>query len=210
MVEFFIDSTKVTIAHADTVRLMLDSVKVSLQSSPTQSSEWLVVVKDVTLVVTAWLGILFAISQYLIATRTLKANLLSNSRLKWIDSLRDQLAEFISVSESLRLLRDGKKENRERPKNLPNEPDQITNLDDALQEWKQDIEKLYFVQSKIRLLINPTESDNKQLIEKCDEILKMSFNEKRPAVHIGNAIGELIELSQKILKHEWERVKRFE
>lgn len=60
--------------------------------------------------------------------------------------------------------------------------------------------------SKAKLLINPKEKDHQAIVDKMEEISRHVLSFKGQPNEL---TGELTELSQKVLKREWERVKEF-
>jgi hypothetical protein len=67
------------------------------------------------------------------------------------------------------------------------------------------LSQIAFHQAKIKLLINPNEEDHQVLIEKMNNIGHHVFGFKGMPVE---QVEELVEIAQKILKREWERVKK--
>jgi len=119
----------------------------------------------------------------------------SNNRQAWINSLRDALAEFSSVARVITLAKE---------------------FDDQYAR----VEKLYFLEQKMALLLNPNEEDHENLLHVATEARKaviaiLAFKEKpeqRDEQHqqLKKSLSELTSVAQPILKKEWERVKRAE
>ncbi len=148
----------------------------------------------------ALLAILFApIIQLMISKRQIKAQLevskrqinssvLSKNRQEWINTLRDSISEFISA---ITMIED---------KNI--------STNEQLDSHTTKLERILYINTKINLLINANEEDHILLAEKLKRLLELYVkpdnNEKI------TVIDDTVELSQKILKREWERVKKLE
>jgi len=131
-------------------------------------------------------------TQLAIADKQIKSNVHSMNRQKWIDNLRDQISDFISVLSTIIDVK-GRK---------------IFDEEYLLKKH----ERLFFISTKIRLLINPKESDHKQLIVLIDDAIN-NLNEtiKKDVLEKNRGIStDIIKVSQNILKREWQRVKKLE
>lgn len=78
------------------------------------------------------------------------------------------------------------------------------NADPALLE---KVERIALVQTKIRLLINPTEADHQHLYRVIDTATKRLQEEKSLESETTAGIDAITEQAQRILKREWQRVK---
>ena len=133
-----------------------------------------------------------------VARRQFNANVLSANRQKWIETLRDLLAELISLLVAALVIKSGWKDKWDKGLGL-------INTDRA---FLAKLERIVLVQWKIRLLINPTESDHRELYEAIATALKrLQFEESHDAETEAD-IESITKLGQSILKREWERVKR--
>ncbi len=107
---------------------------------------------------------------------------LSENRQKWINDLRESVSEYIAVH-SL--------------------------LEKGTSDPKSDIEQiknLTFLQTKIMLMLNPNEESSLKLTE---EMAKISKPKKdRTDIDATEVKAKIMVLTQKILKTEWERVKK--
>ena len=124
-------------------------------------------------------------SAKLLADLQARANVLSKNRQEWINSLRAEVAGFIT---SVRMI-------------IP----LLFAQKDSLEMHKL-LSQMQLQFSKVKLLINPSESDHAALILKMSEIVDkvLSLDKNTNALE-----DELVQLSQRILKREWERVKAF-
>ena len=137
-------------------------------------------------------AIIGAAVSYLVSRNQFRAAVLSKNRQDWINSLRDCLAEFNAIlydtfahAHSGGLTRDAR-------------------------ECANAFMRANAVRSKVTLLLNPSESDHSQLL---DVMRKMSDSATRAddpvaATAFAEQDEQFTSLAQKILKREWERVKK--
>jgi hypothetical protein len=123
-----------------------------------------------------------------------KVSVLSANRQKWIDSLRDLLAEFSTAV-------------------------RVVGFEKTAPEKKERIERLMFLEYKIKLMINPKEDDHRRLVDVVVQARKLCSSvyggatspvEDSTAEDINVALRSITEIGQTILKREWDRVKNFE
>jgi len=107
---------------------------------------------------------------------------LSENRQKWINDLRESVSEYIAVHS---LLEKG--------------------TSDAKSDIEQ-IKNLTFLQTKIMLMLNPNEEESKKLTVEMGKISKPQS--KRTDINASEIKANIMVLTQKILKTEWERVKK--
>jgi hypothetical protein len=125
------------------------------------------------------------------ADQQIKASVLAGNRQAWINTLREEMAD---LADAILFVRMEWIESEERGRS-------------ALERNRERIFKRYM---KISLLINPSEEDHSELVSKIDEILPKISGESAGEVDFFSWQREFVALSQRILKHEWERVKRLE
>jgi hypothetical protein len=70
------------------------------------------------------------------------------------------------------------------------------------------LERIVLVQWKIRLLINPTDPDHRELCQTIETALKRLQSEESHDAETEADIENITKFGQAILKREWERVKR--
>jgi hypothetical protein len=115
-----------------------------------------------------------------VARRQIRATVVSASRQKWIDSLRDALAEMMAIhmvayhSKTL------------------SDPDTSR--------------KVFNIQNKILLLTNPAESNHVELNQIIQKMIDTGPNTKN--ANVWEIQREMIDVSRRILKTEWGRVRR--
>ncbi len=126
-----------------------------------------------------------------VARRQIRASVVSSNRYKWIDQLRDQLAELVSLIRFLDLYR------------------KIEHITEA--EWIDRFQKAFVIEQKIKLLINPNEPDHAELVGDIRAAVTALLDTGHEASDDSNVVAltdTVIRHSQTILKREWERVKR--
>ena len=133
----------------------------------------------------------------IVAKRNFSATVLSANRQKWIESVRDMLAELISLLIAALVLKAKWKGKWDRGRGaLVAEPVLLDKL-----------QRLVLAQTKIRLLLNPSEPDHQHLYHAIDTASKRLQSEQAPESETEADIETITKLAQAILKREWQRVK---
>lgn len=133
-----------------------------------------------------------------VAKRQFNATVLSANRQKWIETLRDMLAELISLLVAAVTIKAMGKIKWDRGLGP-------ISSDPAL---LQKLERIVLVQWKIRLLTNPNEPDHLDLNQLIDRAFKRLQAEGTEDEATESDIENITRLGQAILKREWARVKR--
>ncbi len=135
-----------------------------------------------------------------------KAEALSKNRQEWINTLRNNVSEYISAVMAMRDLRQLNTGLSPYRKHLNGEQ-----VGTNGREWaykynlaKTEANKL---RAKIALLSNPKEDDFIELLKLVHKLYEWADNDNTP---LDLQESEIIKLTQKILKSEWTRVKSFE
>ena len=154
-------------------------------------AETVAVVAAITALFAVVLGPLVSIW---VAQRQIRVTVLSANRQTWINTLRDLIAEYLSISA---LVHAGDWSSR-------------TEV-----EFDQKLERLTLLNAKIELMLNPNEPDHERLGTLLGDLLltmggRASAANKRDSQKARTIHNELLPLSQSVLKREWERVKRVE
>ena len=143
-------------------------------------------------------------TQHQIAKRQV-ADSIATRRQVWIDELRQDASEFLTLFARLEDLR--------RPGPNLSVDDQKKNFEDLLAASSRSTE----LGIRIRLRLNPKEGDHNELVrllgvlsDACANPLPHETDEMRKAAKqvFAKARDNVISHLQTILKHEWERVKR--
>jgi hypothetical protein len=115
----------------------------------------------------------------------------SEFRQAWINTLRDDISRFIGQLDSTAKLV------------LINKTSKSEDKEETSSAVIKDSVKLREIKSKIELLINPREQKHIQLVslltESIENIKKLESN--------SSVVDRITNISQKILKEEWKRVK---
>ncbi|WP_431303538.1 hypothetical protein [Sediminicoccus sp. BL-A-41-H5] len=150
-------------------------------------------------------GIVGPFVAYRIAKNQIKSTLVSQNRVKWIEELRKDIATFsetqyslihqrIEIAEAIK--NDAKNEEIEELKKI----------------YKSDVGKANLAATLIRLKLNPKEKIVSELLEKIDEMIKITSNTNRYTkenIDIANTYRfDIEDLSLILLKSEWEKTKR--
>jgi hypothetical protein len=128
-----------------------------------------------------------------VAKRNFNATVLSANRQKWIETLRETLAELISLLITALVVKDNWHGGRGA---LIAEP--------ALLD---KVQRMVLVQTKIRLLLNPNEADHQRLYQVLDTTRMRLQSEESQETETEADIEAITKLAQAILKREWMRVK---
>ena len=124
-----------------------------------------------------------------VTKRQIHASVVSLNRQKWIDSLRDQLANLIT---DLRLL------GLHRGINLI-----------AKEEYEERLQRILLSEIKINLFLNSNEADHKSLSDTIRSVIETIFggNEIEKRRVASELLPVIVQQSQSILKREWQSVK---
>jgi hypothetical protein len=148
--------------------------------------------QEVTQLITAITALAAVIVSPLIALYVsrlqFRGSVISNNRQQWINTLRDTIAQFLAKQQATRSRFDAK--------TLPHA------------EFLEHYEKAARLAYKIYLLLNPKESDHAELATCIARMLGSVDRSSDPSFDFNAALGQVLDLSQEILKREWTRVKR--
>jgi hypothetical protein len=133
-----------------------------------------------------------------VARRQFNATVLSANRQKWIETLRDMLAELTALLVAALVIKQNWKNKWDKGRGA-------INADPALLE---KLERIVLAQSKIRLLLNPTEADHQRLSQAIEAAFERLRSEQSVESESQADIETITALAQSILKREWQRVKR--
>jgi len=123
-----------------------------------------------------------------IAKKNVMASTVSISRQKWIDTLRDCIAELQSAIFPILVQAAGQHYSKE--------------------EKKERIDRATFLISKIALLINPKEADHIQLMEHINALLSSAREGESSYEKYKIANKNITDISQSILNREWNVIKQ--
>ena len=137
--------------------------------------------------------IIGSVSSYYIAKRQFKSTVIATSRQAWIDSLRESVSEFQGILVTLNFFIDTMKVFDE----------------EKQKEYKDVIQKTAYLRSKINLYLNVNdEIDHGKLSKLTKDALTCLA--KKDLDQLDNTVTEINNITQRILKNEWEVVKKGE
>ena len=113
--------------------------------------------------------------------KTLFINSITASRIKWMDTIRGNISEFCGLTHHYSL----------------------SNLTDL--EKKPIIEKIDRLRFLIKLQLNPTDDYDSRIIAKIESIPNLT--DSRKIDELVQELNELVQLTQNLLKLEWEGAK---
>ena len=132
-----------------------------------------------------------------VARRQFNATVIAGNRYKWIEALRDDLAELISLLATAIVVKSKWKDRWEDGRGP-------LNAEPALLD---KFERIVLAQSRIQLLINPADAAHHHLGKAIDSAARRLRSEESPDTDTEADIQAIVGLAQSILKREWQRVK---
>lgn len=132
-----------------------------------------------------------------VAKRQFNATVLSANRQKWIETLRDMLAELVSLLVGALVIRSKWRDKWDKGLGALSEDPRLLDK----------LERVVLAQSKIHLMLNPTEADHQRLYHAIDTAFKRLQSDEAIDSEIESDIKNITTLAQSILKREWQRVK---
>lgn len=139
---------------------------------------------SITALVSVLLGPLVSIW---VAQKQARVSVLSGNRQAWINSLRDQIAEFISV---LAVMHSA---------NWTSRTDK---------DYDDEFKRILLLSFKVQLMLNPEEEDHKKLSDLLVAAQSTLSNaEGNNSTEGAKITCDIVPLAQSILKREWVRVK---
>jgi hypothetical protein len=132
-----------------------------------------------------------------VARRQFNATVISGNRHKWIETLRDELAELISLLATALVVKSKWKDHWEQGRGP-------LNTEPALLE---KFERIVLAESKIRLLINPGDEDQQHLGEAIEAATRRLRSEDASDAETEADIQAIVARAQSVLRREWLRVK---
>ena len=133
-----------------------------------------------------------------VARRQFKASVGSSNRERWIEVLRDAVAEYIALVTSVAL--------SAQQANIAD-----TQIADAESEIHRAAQRIVFVRCKILLMINPSKFVHRDLRQSIDAIHHVLVENKTIDLeHWRGHLEAITVAGHAVLDAEWERVKRGE
>ncbi|MEJ1371037.1 MAG: hypothetical protein RPU61_07060 [Candidatus Sedimenticola sp. (ex Thyasira tokunagai)] len=124
----------------------------------------------------------------IVTFKVAKRQIVSPIRQKWIDELRELISEYLSECEKLLVLGE----------------DGILNKEETDEKI---FTRLLYLEQKLKLMLNPNEERHIELLKIVKEITEEIHHGVGNIIDFGGKLKGATEVSQKILKEEWVRVK---
>jgi hypothetical protein len=141
-------------------------------------------------------GIASPIVSISIARRQFKISVISANRERWIEALRESIAEYIALATSVALIRRGI-------------AGDITEIIQADQETRKAAERMMLVKSKILLMTNPNKFYHRELCQSIEGVHQSLISSRTTTLQQWLLqLDAVTAAGHAVLKSEWERVKR--
>jgi hypothetical protein len=132
-----------------------------------------------------------------VARRQFNATVISASRQKWMETVRDTLSELIALVHAALIVKSKWKDKWDRGRGP-------LNSDPAMLD---KFEHIVLSQAKIELLTNPTDADHQLLCATIETAISRLRAEESVESETESDIQNITRLGQAILRREWQRVK---
>ena len=132
-----------------------------------------------------------------VGRRQVAASVLSTNRQRWIDTLRESLADLLAQLATVSVIKATWQEKWDKGIGpIAADPSRLEKL-----------QRLVLVQFRIRLLLNPTEPDHQELYRAIEQAILRLREERSVEAETEADVETISKLGQAILKREWRRVK---
>jgi len=132
-----------------------------------------------------------------VAKRQINASVLSVNRQKWIEAVRDMVAELISLLVAAVVVKAKWQTRWDHGRGPLNEDPAMLGK----------LERIVLARSRLDLLLNPSEADHQHLRKVIEDAFKRLQSEQSLESETQSDIETITGLAQRILKREWQRVK---
>lgn len=126
---------------------------------------------------------------YKVAILQIRSTVISTNRQAWIDSLREDVAEFANIVCVIGY------------------HGQMTSVEDGHARIAR-IERASYYYQKICLRLNPMESSHLEFSRLLESLTSLALKSDGAECQLAEAVAEVHSKAREILKNEWERVKR--
>ena len=133
-----------------------------------------------------------------VAKRQFNASVLSANRQKWIETLREMVAELISIFVAIMVVK----------KNWKGPWDRGFAAMETNPHFVAKLERATLVEWKIRLLVKPHEPGHLELMNAIEATIERLRADGFDEAEMQAALGRITTVAQEVLKYEWQRVKR--
>jgi hypothetical protein len=126
-----------------------------------------------------------------------KATVISNNRERWIEALRDAVAEYIALVASVAMIERGRTNG------------DIGEIMRADEDSRRTGERMILVKSRIQLMTNPNDSSHGELCQSIEAVhAALMANEPLSLQQWSIQLETITRAGRAVLKAEWVRVKR--
>jgi hypothetical protein len=133
-------------------------------------------------ILTFALGVWNLLNNYRMSRRTAFINTVSAERVKWIDKLRENISTFCGLTYTWQA------------SNLEGKPESL--------DFEKQVDRMRHL---IRLQLNPAGTHDREIERLLAAIPQLTDKTKVNELH--SALNDLVIVSQKLLKEEWDKVK---
>ena len=141
-------------------------------------------------------GVAGPVVSVLVARQQIRASVISNNRERWVEALRDSVAEYVALVLSASIARQA----------MGQEHPLVLSSDRAL---LQIAERIALIKNKIMLMINPNEGGHSELCEAVEVAYSALISEEpQPLTKMRAETEAITRAARAVLKAEWKRVKR--
>jgi hypothetical protein len=187
-------------SNQEVVKTLTDTIKVLIVNSPSTENYFLLYSAPLIALLAVFFSPLISYlttkltlsSQRKMSERTISSQVISVNRQDWINTLRDNVSQFVAIMFTLSL---------------------ATEADMNTKEFFEKTEILFAIRFKLKLLINPKEDDHQKLDALIGDALRNVIapeKERAKLRPLSDLRDDIMIVSQNILKREWERVKKVE
>jgi len=141
-------------------------------------------------------GVAGPVVSVLVARRQIRASVISNNRERWVEALRDSVAEYVALVLSASIARQA----------MSHDHPLMLSSDRALLHIA---ERIALIKNKILLMINPNEGGHSELCEAVEVTYSALISEElQPLTKMRAETEAITRAGRAVLKAEWQRVKR--
>ena len=137
------------------------------------------------------------LASVLVASRQSRVSLVSGNRERWVEALRDSIADYVATALSAAALQEARQET----------PVAVVRDDPEL--W-QVVAGVTRARTRVLLMLNPAESGHLELTAAVDRSYRILAHGAASMAAIAPVLDALTRAGRAVLKAEWARVKRGE
>ena len=130
----------------------------------------------------------------LVGARQVRASVVSSNRERWVESLRDSLAEYGALCLSAALLQEA---SRRTPVEALREDPQLARL----------VERVATAKNKVQLIVNPARPEQEALQRVVNAAYRELLTGSATAAVMTEHVDALTQAGRTVLRFEWDRVK---